>query len=244
MLPPMLISIHQPHYLPWLPYIHKIASSHLFILLDDAAYTKNGWQNRNKIKNANGWQYLTVPVRASLNQPIHTVEIAQAGWGAHHFAALTANYAKAPFFAEHAPFFQECLHRPWQRLADLNEAILRYVLAALGIHIEVVSSSRLNVPGSATQRLVDLCRAVGATGYLSGRYAADTYLEPDLFHRAGIELYLQEWHCPVYRQQFPKVPFIPDLSIVDLLFNEGPRSLEILRSGGSSTPFPGPDTGF
>ncbi|MGC8667773.1 MAG: WbqC family protein [Chthonomonadales bacterium] len=240
----MIVSIHQPHYLPWLPYVHKVALADLFILLDDAAYTKNGWQNRNKIKNANGWQYLTVPVRASLNQPIHTVEIAQPGWGSAHSAALKANYSKAPYYAQHAAFFEECFTRPWHRLADLNEAVLRYILEAVGIRVEIVRSSTLNVPGCATQRLVDLCRAVGATAYLSGRYAAQTYLEPHMFQDAGIELYLQEWHCPVYRQQFPKVPFLPDLSIVDLLFNEGPRSLQILQSGGGSTPYPGPDTGF
>lgn len=238
----MIAAIHQPHYLPWLPYVHKMASADVFILLDDAAYTKNGWQNRNKIRNANGWQYLTVPVRASLNQPINTIEIAQSGWGDAHLAAIRTNYSRAPYYADHAPFFEDCLGRPWKFLADLNEAILRYLAEALGIQVQIVRSSTLNVPGCATQRLVDLCRAVGATGYLSGRYAAETYLDPGLFSEAGIDLHLQEWRCPMYRQQFPKNPFLPDLSIVDLLFNEGPNALHILRSGGGSTLYSGSDT--
>jgi len=91
-----------------------------------------------------------------------------------------------------------------------------------------VRSSELGIPGRATERLVGICRALRADVYLTGDYGAQNHLEAGLFQEAGIEVWLQNWTCPVYRQQFPQAGFLPDLSIVDLLFNEGSWALEIL----------------
>src|SRR5207253_745951 len=91
----MRVAIHQSHYLPWLPYVQKIAACDLFILLDDIAYTKNGWQNRNKIKSADGWMYVTAPVHAALNQPICEVRLPLGNWREKHLRALQSNYSRA-----------------------------------------------------------------------------------------------------------------------------------------------------
>jgi hypothetical protein len=96
-----------------------------------------------------------------------------------------------------------------------------------------VRSSDLKVEGVATERLINLCRAVGGTSYFSGEYAVHAYLDAAAFEQAGIQLEFQHWNCPEYPQQFPKVGFVADLSIVDLLFNVGPDSLDLLLRGGT-----------
>jgi hypothetical protein len=229
----MLAAIHQPHYLPWLRYVEKIATSDIFILLDDVAYTKNGWQNRNKIKCATGWMYLTVPISASFNQPIKDVPLGAGNWGEKHLRSLQMNYGRAPYFEEHFPFFCDLYCRPWALLHDVNSEILSYCLDRMGIRTPILRSSELSVPGVSTERLIHLCRAIGATEYYSGEYAVHAYLDPSLFEKAGIRLRFQQWKCPEYLQQFPKMGFMPDMSIVDLLFNEGPNSLNILQQASS-----------
>jgi len=231
----MLAAIHQLHYLPWLRYMEKIARADVFVVLDDVQYTKNGFQNRNKIKHAGGWMYLTVPVRCRAGQRLDEVEIAPVNkWPARHWHALQSNYGRAPYFREHAEALARIYERPWTHLDALNWELLGYLCAALGIETRLVRSSELEARGEGTERLIRLCRAVGADCYYSGEYAAQAYLDAAAMEGAGIRVVLQEWHCPTYQQRFPEVGFIPDLSVIDLLLNEGPRSLEIILSG--STP--------
>ena len=233
----MLVAIHQLHYLPWLRYLEKIARADLFVVLDDIQYTKNGFQNRNKIKHAKGWMYLTVPVRARQGQLLHEVEIAQAsGWGESHWRALHTSYGRAPHFEEHASALAEIYCRDWTHLNPLNWELLTYLCWALGIKTRLVRSSRLGVEGKATDRLVQICRAAGADSYYSGSYAAEAYLDLPAMEAAGIRVVLQEWTCPVYRQCFPQAGFLPDLSVIDLLLNEGPASLELLRGAVQTSP--------
>lgn len=226
----MIVAIHQPHYLPWLRYIDKIARSDVFVLLDDAQYTKNGWQNRNKIKSAQGWMYLTVPVYDAFGKPINEVRInTQERWRRKHWMALRTNYAAAPFFRRYSDLFEEVYRQEWETLVDLNAHVLDRLLLVLGIRTRIVRSSRLGVPGQGTQRLVDICAALGATAYLSGDYAAENHLDTRLFTERGIAVHLQGWACAAYRQQYPAAGFLPDLSVVDLLFNEGDGSLAVLE---------------
>lgn len=227
----VLAAIHQLHYLPWLRYMEKIARADVFVVLDDVQYTKNGFQNRNKIKHAGGWMYLTVPVRAKLGQTIEEVEVADGPWASAHWRAIETNYHKAPSFVLHAEALAGIYNRTWERLAEVSWELLCYFCRALGISTPLVRSSELGVASKSTARLVDLCRAVGADQYYSGSYAAEAYLDPGAMETAGIELVLQEWTCPTYRQCFPAVGFLPDLSVLDLLLNEGPGSLHVLLQG-------------
>ena len=227
----VLVAIHQLHYLPWLRYMEKIATADLFVLLDDVQYTKNGFQNRNKMKHAQGWMYLTVPVKERAGQCLHEVEIPSGiGWGKKHWHALELNYRRAPYFEEHAEALREIYSRSWTHLNPLNWELLTYLCSAMGIETPLVRSSQLGVDGIGTERLIQICRALGADRYYSGSHAADVYLDAVAIEAAGIELVLQSWTCPTYRQCFPQVGFIPDLSVIDLLLNEGPASLEILRA--------------
>lgn len=226
----MIVGIHQPHYLPWLRYIDKLVRSDVFVLLDDVQYTKNGWQNRNKIKCAQGWMYLTVPVRDAFAKPILDVRINnQERWRQKHWTALRTNYARAPYFDRYAGALEDLYRREWDRLCDLSIAFLERVLSWLDIGTRLVRSSALGVPGRGSERVAEICVRLGATEYLTGDYAAANHLDVQAVRARGVEVRPQQWACVDYPQQYPRAGFVPDLSIVDLLFNQGNGSLAVLE---------------
>jgi len=227
----MKVAIHQPQYLPWLGYFDKIDQADCFVLLDDVQFKKNEWQNRNKIKTAAGWQWLTVPVLHRFPQRICEVRINRTDpWSRKHLQALTSNYSSAPFFDLHRPFFEEIYGREWTLLVDLNVAAITYLAEALGIRTKLVMASSLPVPAEleATERLVAICQAVGANTYLSG-VGGREYLDLAPFEEAGIGVLFQVFQIRPYPQRFGA--FVADLSIVDLLFNCNEQSLQIIRQG-------------
>ncbi len=227
----MKVAIHQPQYLPWLGYFDKIDQADCFVLLDDVQFKKNEWQNRNRIKTAAGWQWLTVPVLHRFPQRICEVRINQTDpWSRKHLQALFSNYGSAPFFDLHRPFFEEIYGREWTLLVDLNVAAITYLAEALGIQTKLVLASSLPVPSEleATERLIAICQAVGADTYLSG-VGGREYLDLTLFKEAGIGVLFQAFQTRAYPQRFGA--FVPDLSIVDLLFNSNDHSLQIIRQG-------------
>jgi hypothetical protein len=230
----MRIAIHQSHYLPWQAYFDKIARADLFVVLDDVQFTKNGWQNRNKIKTPQGGIYLTVPVRAHRGQRIADVAIdPNRDWARRHWRSLQMSYGRAPFFGWHREALEGLYTTEWPDLLSLNQALLLYCLRALEIATPVVRSSDLSVGGESTMRLIEICRAVGADSYLTGACALDAYLDASAMRAAGISVVVQDWEAPRYRQQYPRTGFVPDLSILDLLLNEGPHSLDILLGRGA-----------
>ncbi|NUM54826.1 MAG: WbqC family protein [Candidatus Hydrogenedentes bacterium] len=223
----MVCGIHQLHYLPWLRYFDKIARSNVFVVLDNIQYNKNGWQNRNKIKAANGALLLTVPVHAPLGCTLDNVTVDNTQpWRKKHWSAIEQNYRRAPYFADHAPFLNSTYKREWLSLNELNRHMLEYFIHVLGIQTRVVYASGVDAPGIATDRLINLIRAVGADSYYSGAYAIGQYLDTARLESEKIALKLQDWRAPVYPQFH--APFVPDLSIVDLLMHCGPNSLDVI----------------
>ncbi len=225
----MKVAVHQPQYLPWLGYFDKMDRVDCFVLLDDAQFEKNEWQNRNRIKTATGWQWLTVPVLHRFPQRIAEVRIHDAApWRRKHLQALIGNYGGAPDFETHRPFLEELYAREWRLLLDVALAALAYLAGALGVTTKLVLASTLGLPegARATERLVAICRALGADTYLSGA-GGHEYLEVERFERDGVRVVFQAFECPVYPQRFGA--FEPNLSVVDLLFNCGRRSLDVLR---------------
>ena len=225
----MLVGIHQSHYLPWLCYIDKLMRSDVFIVLDDVQFSKNGWQNRNKLKTPSGPTILTVPVHARAGQTLDEVRISGDGpdWKKKHWRTVEQHYRKAPYYDDHAPFLVELYRREWTHLIELNRHMLDYLLDVLGIATRVEYASSLDVQGVATERLVHLVKAVGGDAYLSGEFALDAYLDPEPFRESGIELKIQQWTPPTYPQLYGE--FIPDLSILDLLMNCGPDACAVLN---------------
>jgi hypothetical protein len=152
-------------------------------------------------------------------------------WVRRHLATLDSCYGSAlgPWRAELGRILEEAEEAP---LAALNEATLGVLTRAFGISTPIVRSSDLGVPGRASERLAAIGRALGADAYLTGAHALEAYLDPTPFVAAGIEVVVQRFSCPGYRQRFPGAGFVPDLSAVDLLANEPDRALEVLMSGG------------
>jgi len=228
----MLAGIHQTHYLPWLRYFEKAARSDVFIVLDTIQFTKNGWQNRNKIKGPQGAVLLTVPVHTQAGYRLDEVRINdEQPWRRKHWRGIEQCYRKAPYFERYAPFLESTYARPWSWLHELNRHMLEWFVAELGIRTPIRYSSQLDAPGSATERLVNLVRAAGCDAYYSGAYALEVYLDAKQLREAGISLVLQQWKSPEYPQAHP--PFLPDLSILDLLMQCGPHSLDVLMKGGT-----------
>jgi hypothetical protein len=200
----------------------------LFCYLDDVQYKKNEWQNRNRIKTARGWQWMTVPVHYRFPQRINEVEINNgANWSRKHAQALHTNYAKAPYFKEHIVLFESVYAKDWRYLCELNIELIEQLREALGLkHIESIRSSNLHLRDDPTDRLIDICKAVGADTYLAGQSGAN-YMDIDRFSESGIKVLFQTFAHPTHPQLFSD--FQSHLSIVDLLFNCGPESMEIIR---------------
>lgn len=223
----MIVAIHQPQYLPWLGYFDKIDRADTFVLLDDVQYKKNEWQNRNKIRTANGWQWITVPVRYRFGEEIDQVKInANGDWRKDHCQSLMFSYNRAPFFKEYEAFFKMIYERDWEYLVDINIHFIEYLVKSLGISTRLIKASGLEAQGQKTERLVEICKRLEADTYLSGEGGKE-YLDLDCFKRNKIKVVFQKFKHPVYRQVYSG--FEPFMSIVDLLFNYGDNSLKILK---------------
>jgi len=221
------VAIHQPQYLPWLGYLDKLDRADVFVLLDTVQFKKNEWQNRNRIRTAQGWQYLTVPVLHEFPQRLDSVRINnQADWRRKHAQALETHYGKAPYYGRYAPVFQELLARDWERLALLSEAVLAALAEAFGIMTPIVKAGRFEAREEQTGRIVDLCKAVGADCYLAGA-GGRSYMKLEDFQAAGIAVEFQDFVSPEYPQVYR--PFIAGLSAVDLLFNCGGEGFRYVR---------------
>jgi hypothetical protein len=230
-------AIHQPHYLPWPGYFAKWAAADVFVFLDTVQYEKRGWQNRNRIKTVHGPHWLTVPVHAHLGTPLVdiTVDTAQA-WAPRHLRAITDAYARAPHLGRHRAALERFYATPWERLAPLAVASAEWLGRALGITTPTRLASTMGVTATdPTERLLQLCRAVGADTYLSGRDGVN-YMDLERFRAAGIGVLVQDYKYPVYPQLHGE--FVPFLSALDLLLTHGDDALAILRSGDVWSPEP------
>lgn len=225
----MLVAIHQPEHMPWLGFFEKLVRADVFVVLDDVQFSKGDFQNRNRVKGQGGAQWLTVPVAQRLGQKINEVEVAGDSWRAKHWKTLRSCYARAAHFEEFAGEFEEFYARPWAKLSELNVAAIRMLARAFGVEKEFVFSSTLGAVGQKSELVLNICKAVGATRYYSGR-AGGAYLDADAFRREGIQIVVQEFEHPKYEQLFMKEQgFVPNLSAVDLLFNRGAEGLELLE---------------
>jgi hypothetical protein len=222
----------QSSYIPWRGYFDLIRQSDIFVFHDDIQYTKQDWRNRNRIKTAAGLIWLSIPVRkATTHGAIDEVEIDNdQDWGRKHWRIMETNYSNAPFFLQHGEFFKETLTRSWNRLSDLNVYVISKICEILGIKTHFINSRSLGLTGRKTDRLIQICRACNATRYLSGP-SARNYIEPEKFAAIGVEIEYMAYDYPPYPQQFG--PFVEGASIVDLLFNCGPTSIEFIVGKGA-----------
>jgi hypothetical protein len=224
----MLVAIHQPEHFPWIGFFEKMQRADLFVILDDVQFSRGDFQNRNRVKGAAGVQWLTVPVVHKFPQKINEVEIAGRNWHEKHLRTLSSCYARSAHFETFINLFEEFYRRPWASLAALNVAAIELLAGLFGLEKKWVLASELKVAGQKSDLVLNICKAVGASSYYSGR-AGSAYLDRDSFQRAGIEIIVQSFNHPTYQQLFMKQHgFVPNLSVLDLLFNCGAGSLELL----------------
>jgi len=230
----MRVAIMQPTYLPWLGYLDLADQVDHFVLLDDVDFSGRSWQQRNRVRSAQGLCWLTVPVsrRAARGVPIHAVEISRGDFWCRHWRTLELAYARAPHFGEWGPQLRALYAEgaPWKRLVALNTTLLHWLFTAYGIATPLTMASELKAGGRRGAHLAELCAALGADSYLSPP-GSEEYLREDAstFADRGISVLLHGYEHPVYEQAFPT--FLPQASSIDLLFNAGPQALEILRRG-------------
>lgn len=212
--------------MPWLGYLDKILKSDIFVFLDDVQFKKNEWQNRNRIKTAQGPQWLTVPVSFHFPEKITEVKINnETNWKKNHNNAFITNYTKAKYSNDIVMLFSDVYGKDWEYLSELNIQVTLKLMGYLGIKTKTLRSSEMETTGTSTERLVSICRQLEADIYLSGAGGKD-YLEENKFSEANIKVIFQEFKHPVYPQCFGE--FISNLSAIDLLFNCGPDSRDIL----------------
>ena len=231
MSPGKQVAIVQSCYIPWKGYFDLINLVDEFILYDDRQYTRRDWRNRNRIKTPQGSQWLTIPVevKGRYEQRIDETRISDPDWAEAHWKTLTHNYASAPFFDEYRDRLEELYGRSQDRqLSIVNRVFLAQICSMLGIDTQLSWSTDYHAEGAKTERLVSLCRASGATRYLSGPSARE-YMDESLFEEAGIELeYMDYAGYPEYPQLHP--PFDHAVTVLDLILNTGPDAPRFMKS--------------
>lgn len=226
----MIAAIHQPNFVPWIGYFYKIYKADVFVILDDVQYIKNSFINRNRIKTPTGEQWLTIPVKHSgfFGQNINEVEIQDPLRTFSKIkSTLRLNYCKAPFYNEVIEIIEPIFNPETTQIAVLNEALIRAIVNFLEINTPILRSGDLeNIVGESSERLVNICITVGADVYLAG-FGSKKYQDSEVFENKGISSTIYKFKHPVYRQQWKD--FIPSMSILDLLFNEGTNSINLLK---------------
>ncbi|MGZ8559880.1 MAG: WbqC family protein [Chitinophagaceae bacterium] len=222
--------ILQSNYIPWKGYFDLMSRADVFIIYDEVQYTKNDWRNRNKIKTANGLLWLTIPVKQEkLSQRIIDTQVHSHEWRKKHWSSITMSYSRASYFRQYRSLFEELyLNSSETYLSRINYSFFVAINEVLGINTKLIWSNDLNLVEGQSERLVDLCKKVGADEYISGP-AAKEYLQTDLFEKENIKVSWMDYSgYPEYRQLYP--PFKEGVSILDLIFNEGPESSRFLKS--------------
>jgi hypothetical protein len=230
----LILTAHQPSYLPWLGLMHKIACSDMFVLLDEVQYVPQDWISRNQIKSQDGPLRLTVPVftRGHLNRKISEIEVQNnLPWRRKHWRSIEANYRDAKYFSRYSTFVEELYKSNWSHIAELDASILGWFIEVLGIETTIIKMSDFSFQRRKSELLLEMCLQFGASAFLFGAQGI-LYANVDDFRKEGIEPIFQNYIHPSYQQLHGD--FTPYMSTLDLLFNEGPKSLDILMSGNVS----------
>ena len=231
----MIVAIHQPEYLPWLGFFKKMMNVELFVFLDDVQFRKKGWQNRNRIRINDGTTLLSIPVHTHSYPKINEVTIDnEKNWSIRHKKSILYNYARAPYFDEIKDFIESIFEKKFQYLVDLNTEIIKFIMNELEIKSKIVFSSELEISKKGSDRVLDICKAVGADHYITGTFWAESNLRVEEFKKSNIDVEFQKFQHPIYKQIHGE--FIPEMSIIDLLFNEGRKEAKkILQNSISSS---------
>ena len=224
-----IVVIHQPDFIPYLGFFHRLLDANLFIILDDVQFLRRGWHHRDIIKTKDGRKWITLGIKKTpQDTKINEIYLNDQEWKKQHLSIIEQNYKKASYFKEIFPFIENLYKQDYKKMIDMNLASIRILLELFDINIDIHFSSSYKIDTKSNQLLSDLLKKVDATHYLSGIGAKD-YFNPIPFEKANIKVLWQDFKHPIYPQLHGE--FIPYLSSIDLLFNCGiEKSREILRS--------------
>ena len=218
----MILTAHQPTYLPWLGTFHKILLADVFCFFDIAQYQKKEWDNRNKIYTHNGELMLSVPTRSKkhFDKTVGEIEINnQTNWAEKHYKSIFLSYKKHPFFENHRSFLEDMyINQQWDRLVDLNVYFYKYILKLLDKDIPIVMASDYDFQGQKSDLVLDMCQKLEASVYIFGG-EGENYANKESFKSANIDLIFQKYNYPTYTQYRNKKNFTSHLSILDLIMN-------------------------
>lgn len=228
---PKKVAILQSNYIPWKGYFDIINMVDVFVIYDDVQYTKRDWRNRNLIKTKDGLTWLTIPVevKGRYNQKISEVVVADNRWFEKHLKALNLYYSKSAYFELYFPVIETIYFTsPKENLSEINVHFIKSIMKILDIKTKIAFSADLGVYGERTERLIGICKKLGADVYLSGP-AARNYLKTNAFLHENIGVQWMDYSgYPEYAQLYP--PFEHGVTILDLVFNEGPNALKFMKS--------------
>lgn len=225
------VAISQSNYIPWKGYFDLINSVDEFIIYDDVQFTKCDWRNRNKIKTKDGLQWLTIPVHVKDKylQKINETKVNNNNWQKEHWKGIIHNYSKAVHFKDYKGIFEELYFNTQSDvLSEVNFSFISTICNILGIRTRFSWSSDYETSNDKTERLINLCKQVGATVYYTGPKAKE-YINENEFERTNIKLvYFNYSGYPCYKQLWGK--FVHEVSILDLIFNEGLNAKNFMKS--------------
>jgi hypothetical protein len=229
----MIVTAHQPAYFPWLGYIHKIAMSDIFVILDNVQFEKNSFTNRNKIYSSQGELMLTVPIqmKGHIGKPIKEIRISNSeNWRKKHLISILQSYRKAPFFDYYAAWLESIYSKEWDFLIDLTNEMLFFLIKEMNIKTKIIRQSDTGIISQKQDLVIDLCKFTKANLYISGALGKD-YIDINTFKQAQIDIYFQNYQHPIY-PQVGKHGFLSKLGIIDLLMNVGSKkAFELIMTG-------------
>lgn len=223
----MIIAIQQPEHAPWLGFFDKMSKVGSYVLLDNVQFKKRYFENRNKIRTASGWQWITVPVisKARYTQKINEVVIDNTQkWRRKYLNSLKHAYAGAVHFASYYSDIATIINYSWGKLANLNIEIisfLREVFNLTKIPMIKASSLKLSKESTGSELILEICEAMGTKTYMSGPDGMN-YLKLSNFAPKGIDVVFHNYIHPMYNQIHS--PFLSHMSVFDFLFNCGGKS--------------------
>jgi len=222
------IAIHQPEHHPWLGFFKKMSQTDIFVFFDDVQYNSSGFQNRNYIKTNTGKMLLSVPVLSKFDSKINEIKIDKTkNWFKKHKKSIMTNYSKTDFFEEYKNKIEEIYETEYEYLIELNTKVIKFFLNELKIKTKIIFSSSLNLDSNSQKKILEICKKFNADKYISGVHWGLENLNLKEFSDNQIKIEFQKFLHPIYKQCHS--PFIPNLSTLDLILNEGENGRKILE---------------
>lgn len=231
----LVVSAHQPNFLPYLGFFDKMMKSDIFVIRDEVLYIKKEFHNRNRIRiNGNDpknpqYKWITVPVHEQ-NDYIRHIKIKKDAkdknipWNEKILKDIKVNYSRTPYFSKYFPEIDKIFRKNHDNLLDLNMELINFLTEKFEIRTKIILASELKLKpahyekSDASQDLADICKALGAKTYLSGD-GGRVYFSKIPFEKSCVRIEFQNYKHPEYKQAFHG--FLPYMSALDALFNIG-----------------------